>query len=382
MKTLQIGLNWFPEQPGGLDRVYYDYVRYLPQVGVEIRGLVAGSANVARDSNGQVQSFASRESSLWQRWFRVRQAVHRLLSEEEFSLVVSHFALYTFPVLDQLGGRPAVMHFHGPWALESRLEGAKVVATWSKWALEWTVYRQMAGFIVLSEAFRNLLHREYRVPLERIHVIPPGVDVESFDTAVTRHQARVKLGWPQNRPIILAVRRLARRMGLENLITAMNQVRNYHTDALLLIAGKGALGSTLQAQIEELGLTEHVRLLGFVPDQHLGLAYRAADFSVMPTIALEGFGLTIIESLANGTPVLGTPVDSIPESLRPLSAELVLEGSSAEQLAQGIQEALSGQRQLPDSQTCETYVRQNYAWPVIAERIKSVYQGVLDGKTP
>lgn len=380
MKTLQLGLNWFPEQPGGLDRVYYHCARYLPQVGVEIRGLVAGSANVAGDSNGQVQAFAPRESSLWLRWYKVRQAVHQLLLEEEFHLVVSHFALYTFPVLDQLGGRPVVMHFQGPWALESRLEGASAVAAWSKWMLEWTVYQQITSFIVLSEAFRNILHREYRVPLERIHVVPPGVDVEGFDTTITRHEARVKLGWSQDRPIILTVRRLVRRMGLENLVAAMEQVRNYHPDALLLIAGKGSLGPTLQAQIEELGLNEHVHLLGFVPDQHLGLAYRAADFSVMPTIALEGFGLTIIESLANGTPVLGTPVDSIPEILRPFSEDLVLEGSSTQHLAQGILEVLSGQRQLPDSQKCETYVRQNYAWPVIARRIKSVYQTALDSK--
>ena len=54
IKTLQIGLEWFPDRAGGLDRIYYDCTRYLPQVGVEVRGLVAGSAKVAQDTGGQI----------------------------------------------------------------------------------------------------------------------------------------------------------------------------------------------------------------------------------------------------------------------------------------------------------------------------------------
>jgi glycosyltransferase involved in cell wall biosynthesis len=170
-------------------------------------------------------------------------------------------------------------------------------------------------------------------------------------------------------------------MGLENLIAAMDKVRRQYPDVLLLIAGKGALTETLQVQIEELGLVEQVRLLGFVSDRDLGLAYRAADFSIVPTVAWEGFGLIVIESLAAGTPVLGTPVGGIPEILQPFSEDLVFEGTSAEQLAQGIIEALSGQRQLPSSKACEAYIREHYAWPAIAQRMKSVYQAALDGKT-
>ncbi|WP_313949257.1 glycosyltransferase family 4 protein [Leptolyngbya sp. FACHB-261] len=379
MKTLQLGMGWFPEQAGGLNRVYYDCMQYLPAAGVQMRGLVAGSPAVAQTSGGQVQAFAPREASLLQRWRGVRQAVGKALAEENYPLVVSHFALYTFPVLDRLGRRPLVMHFQGPWALEGRVEGGKTLSTWFKRQLEQTAYRRMTQFIVLSEAFRNILNREYGVPLERIHVVPPGVAVERFDPTLPRSVARTQLGWPQDRPILLAVRRLAKRMGLENLIAAMAQVRREHPDALLMIAGKGALGTTLQAQIEELNLTENVRLLGFVSDQDLALAYRAANFSVVPTVALEGFGLIVIESLAAGTPVLGTPVDSIPEILRPFSEDLVFESSAAEHLAQGISEALSGLRQLPSEQACIDYVQQHYTWPVIASRVKSVYQAALTG---
>lgn len=378
MKTLQIGMGWFPEQAGGLNRVYYDCTRYLPEAGVEMHGLVAGSTAVSENSGGQVQAFASHESPLWQRWSGIRQTMHQVLKEEDYPLVVSHFALYTFPILDQLDSRPMVMHFQGPWALEGHVEGSNTVATRLKWMLERVTYKRIAKFIVLSEAFRNTLHQEYHIPLERIHIIPPGVDTERFDTTITPEEARSKLGWSQERPIILAVRRLAKRMGLENLIAAVDQVRKRYPDVLLLIAGKGTLMPTLQAQIETLGLTDHVRLLGFVSDQDLALAYRAATFSVVPTVAWEGFGLIVIESLVNGTPVLGTPVDSIPEILQGFSEDLLFEGTSVDQLAQGMIEVFSGKRQLPSSEACEAYVHEHYTWPVIAQRIKSVYQAAMD----
>jgi len=88
------------------------------------------------------------------------------------------------------------------------------------------------------------------VPLERIYVVP-GVDAERFDTTYCATSGTAKPGWPQDTDHP-AVRRLAHRMGLENLIAAVDKVRKRYPDVLLLIAGKGVLRSTLQVQIEEL----------------------------------------------------------------------------------------------------------------------------------
>ena len=134
---------------------------------------------------------------------------------------------------------------------------------------------------------------------------------------------------------MLAVRRLVRRMGLEDLIDAIGLLKHRHPDVLLLIAGKGKIGEELQQRIDAAGLQDNVKLLGFVPDNHLAALYRAATVSVVPTVALEGFGLITVESLASGTPVLVTPVGGLPEAVAGLSDDLVLPSTGADAIAEG-----------------------------------------------
>ncbi|MBE9045931.1 glycosyltransferase family 4 protein [Pleurocapsales cyanobacterium LEGE 10410] len=377
MKTLQIGMGWFPDRAGGLNRYYYDCANYFSSADIQFDGLVAGGANVASDSQGRVMAFAPSDASLFQRWLGVRQSFKELTAQRDYDLTVSHFAFYTFPLLNIIGARPLVTHFHGPWSLESGVEANRSLAVKAKSWLEQSVYRRSQQFIVLSQTFCDILHQEYQVPLERINIIPGGVDLDRFNIDVSQAQARDKLGWDLDRPLIFCIRRLAKRMGLENLVTAMSEVCAKYPDTLLYIAGKGELAASLQAQIEELGLDNNIKLLGYIPDADLPLCYRSANFSVVPTIALEGFGLIVVESLAAGTPVLGTPIGGIPEILRPFSEDLVFEGYQPQQLATGIIEALSGDRTLPSSQACLEYVEQNYSWSEIAQKIKLVYQKAI-----
>jgi glycosyltransferase involved in cell wall biosynthesis len=150
-----------------------------------------------------------------------------------------------------------------------------------------------------------------------------------------------------------------------------------HPDALLLIAGKGPMREKLAARIQSMDLDDHVRLLGFVPDDDLPYAYRAANFSVVPTTEHEGFGLITIESMAAGTPVLVTPVGGLPETVRALSDALVLPSASPQAVQDGLTAALDGTLSLPNSEACKAHVRARFDWPVIAQQVRRVYEEVL-----
>jgi glycogen synthase len=382
LQTLQCGMGWFPQQAGGLNRMYYNLTRFLPDAGVDVIGLVTGVEPTAHATNGRetrarVEAFAATDASLPSRWRGARRSARRLLASNRISVVASHFALYTFPLLDLTRSWPLVVHFHGPWAHEGLVENPGSPAYHMKRALENVVYRRADRFIVLSRAFGSVLHERYGIPHEQIRVVPGGVDANQFDASLSRHEARERLGWPTDRPILLSVRRLARRMGLENLIEAVAAARERIPELLLFVAGRGPLQVELQERIVHYGLEEHVTLLGYVPDDRLALLYRAADLSVVPTVSLEGFGLITLESLAAGTPVLVTPVGGLPEAVSDLSDALVLPDIDPRSMGERVVSALLGSVAMPSESACRAYARARFDWSVIAAQTRLVYEEVL-----
>ncbi len=382
LSTFQIGMGWFPELPGGLDRVYYNLATHLRRQGVGVCGAVVGSPEVARSTGGDVIPFAALDDSLTTRLRKARSAIGQALETRRPDVIASHFALFTAPVLDKLRHAPLVVHFHGPWAEELTAEigpdsfKGKFKHTVGH-LIERLVYRRASRCIVLSRAFGDILAREYDVPEELVRIVPGGVDLASFVIPQSKVDARREFGLAPDRPIVVAVRRLARRMGLDRLIDAIAEVRLRHPDVLLLIGGRGPMATELKSRIELKGLEKNVRLLGFVPDDKLALLYRAADFSVVPTVALEGFGLITLELLAAGTPVLVTPVGGLPDAVSALSSDLVLASTAAGDIAQGIIDALCGRRRLPGRDECQAYVCENFTWPKVAERTIRVYREAL-----
>lgn len=366
-------MGWFAEEPGGLNRMYAGLLRSLDAEQVEVRGLVAGTPQPCQGLPARLSFFERREASAIRRLHACRLAVGSVLRTWDIDVVAAHFSFYALPALDLLHGQRFVFHFHGPWASESRAEGENGIGVAIKRNIEVRVYRQAERFVVLSSAFGEILEQQYGVAPERIHVVPGGVDADSYGVNGTRREARDRLRLPTDRPLILSVRRLIHRVGLEGLIDAMAEVRRSAPDALLLIAGRGGLAHELAARIQARGLANHVRLLGFVAEADLPWLYRACDLSIVPSVALEGFGLPTIESLAAGTPVLVTPVGGLPETVAALDPALVLPDASVASLAAAMIQALRNPGNLPSQEKCGRYVRQHFHWPVIAQKILSVY---------
>ncbi|MDB5324947.1 MAG: glycosyl transferase family 1 [Phycisphaerales bacterium] len=376
LSTLQVGAGWFPERAGGLNRYFFDLLGALPGAGVSYRGLVVGSPDVARDTKGRVQAYARADASLVSRWFNARRSAMKAIqsSTDKPDVLVTHFALYAFPLLRMLD-LPIVVHFHGPWAAESQREGAGRLSTWAKQLIERSVYRRADRFIVLSGAFRDVLCNNYGVDPAKVRVIPGGVDLPRFRTAaqVTRQEARLRLGWPTDRPIVLSVRRLVARMGLERLIDSMTHVKNQIPDALCIIAGRGRLEKALAARIAAAGLKQHVQLAGFIPDDLLPFAYRAANISIVPSESLEGFGLSAAESLAAGTPPLVSPVGGLPELVAGLNPSLVL-GNESGCLPERISTALMNPASIPNNGACLSHASTTFNWSTNVRRIADVYR--------
>lgn len=371
LNVLALGVNWFAAGSGGLDRVFRDLALGLPDANVALRGLVLGPPEASALTGGRVQAFDN-GGRLPARLFAARQAVARALRDGAPDVVAVHFALFAAPALDLLGRQPFVMHFHGPWADEAAEEGAGPFGCALRRRMERSVYLRAARVITLSRAFGDLAHRRYGVPADRISVSPGSVDLARFAPSMSKNAARDALGWPNGRPVLLAVRRLVRRMGLDRLIEAMPLVRAALPGAVLMIAGRGAEEMALKALAQRCDVADQVNFLGFLPESDLPVAYRAADINVVPSRALEGFGLTAAEALAAGTPSIVAPIGGLPEVVAPLSQDLVFRSTTPADLAAGLIAALQGGA--PGEEACLRYARARFSASRVVMETARIYR--------
>ena len=121
-------------------------------------------------------------------------------------------------------------------------------------------------------------------------------------------------------------------------------------------------------------------MLGFISESLLPAHYQAADISIVPSQTLEGFGLTTLESLACGTPVLVTPVGGLTEVVGPLAPGCILPGFSSQQIAQGLQAYLGGRLPLPGSAECVAYVKEHFLWERVSTHVLSIYDEAFRAK--
>lgn len=373
-----VGNNWFPDKPGGLDRYIYEltYTLSTLETNVSLYGL--GLPSDSGQVSIHLHNLADPAQTLYRRLLSVYRATKPLAIADSDAINI-HFALNGLPTLPHLPKDvPVTCTFHGPWAIESQAEGDSKASVWFKRQVEALVYRRCDRFIVLSKAFGEILHHEYGIPWEKIHIIPGGVDIQRFQNNLSRQQAREKLHWPQDRFILFTPRRLVHRMGLGPLLSAIAQLETHQQEVWLAIAGRGTLRETLERQATELGLSHQVKFLGFLPDEQLPIAYQAADLTIMPSQSLEGFGLVLLESLASGTPTLCTPVGGMPEVITNFSPDLITVSTTDQAIASTLTDILTGSIALPDREACRAYAVNNFNWKAIAQRVKAT---LLDTST-
>ena len=299
--------------------------------------------------------------------------------------------------LDGNTRRPPIVHtFYGPWHKEMAAElGMKplkaplrtlyglYIAMLSAGLKAWQgqLMQRCDRIMVLSECSRRQIAAIFAATnAHRVAIVPGGVDTQRFHPSPDRVAVRARLGLPLDRRILLTVRRLVPRMGLENLLKAFARLSLEESDLYLVIGGRGRLEGVLRALVEQLGIVERVRFVGFVSEEELPAYYQAADLFVLPTVALEGFGLIILEALASGLPVVGTSVGAIPEILGQFDPRFLTSDADAESLGKGMRRGLAIVREEGSAlaQRCRAFAVAGYDWERIVDRYEALYAGLFE----
>ena len=178
---------------------------------------------------------------------------------------------------------------------------------------ETILYRSCDLVVATTPPQHDMIIKDYNVPANRVHMIPPGYDDNRFFpiSDATRTMLRRRLGFRQ--PTVLALGRLATNKGYDLLIEAFAVVAQRIPEAVLHLAIGGARLDAQEKKIlrelkelaERLDLKKRVRFANFIPDAELPDYYRACDVFVLSS-RYEPFGMTAIEAMACGAPTVVT----------------------------------------------------------------------------
>ena len=235
-----------------------------------------------------------------------RGAIRRAIAAEPPDIVVedvNKLPLYTAGLSDT-PSYVIVPHLFGTTAFEE-------VPWWQAfivWAAELPIPRayRRSAFHAISESTRDDLVAR-GVPESQVRVIHPGVDSVTFSPRPGLDRTA--------HPSFLYVGRLKRYKGVATAIEALAVARQGRSDLTLEIAGNGDDRPRLEALARRLGVGDAVHFLGFVTDEHKLRLMRTSWANVFPSVK-EGWGLTVVEAAACGTPSLTSNSPGLRDSVR------------------------------------------------------------------
>ncbi|MDX8391380.1 MAG: glycosyltransferase family 4 protein [Mariprofundaceae bacterium] len=222
---------------------------------------------------------------------------------------------------------------HGlDWSLRHRL------VTASMRRLEAGIYRSADRLLVLSEHMRREFSTCFDIVAERITVAPGGVLVPPMMGEGEREQCRAGLGW--HGPVIVTLRNLVPRTGVDLLIQTAAILRSQVPDLHWCVMGSGALMDSLKWLAKQLKVDDRIEFSGYLSEGEVVKRMQAADAFMIPTRSLEGFGLVTIEANACGLPVVATPVGGNIEVASSCTLNRLADAITPEALAAALLEIL------------------------------------------
>ena len=238
---------------------------------------------------------------------------------------------------------------------------------------------------VLSRFTQEKLWDAYKISPEKIVIIPGGVDLERFSPAVDKNEIKDRLNIPEGKIILLTVRDLEPRMGLENLVHAVKKVIPAMPEIYLVIGGRGPLKDDLISLSQRLGIEDYIGFAGFIPEKELPDYYRMSDMFILPTKELEGFGLITLEAMASGVPVLGTPVGGTKEILGRFNPDFLFADTEPDSMADLIVKNCMKINESPEdwrriSGQCREFVEDNYSWDKNVDLLEKMFAKSLKGE--
>ena len=306
-----------------------------------------------------------------QRWFgRYRAFMRSVVKQSEADLVHVHFlSPYYFGKKD-LCGRPLVISVWGSDVIRDGRPEESDEARTRKVRLLREADKVTATTGFLAEHCSQYAGK----PLNEIEVIPFGIDTAAFGGARRETEATgkdtLRIGF---------VKHLKRRYGPDILLRSFPDVLRRFPNVELVMVGGGEMQSELEQLSDRLGVAEHVRWKGYVPNGEVPTLCGGFDVFVMPTVISESFGVAAIEAQAAGVPVVASDFPGIREAVQDGVGGILVPPEDPSAIAEAVCRLLGDadlRRRM--GKAGQDYVKERFEFSDNVDAMERVYRNVLD----
>jgi D-inositol-3-phosphate glycosyltransferase len=226
----------------------------------------------------------------------------------------------------------------------------------------------------------------YHADSKKIAIVPCGFSQTEF-YPVNKAIARKILRIDSNEKILLQLGRMVPRKGIDNVIRSVAVIKKKSVQRIKVLIVGGNKENMAESSCPEykrlsdlatsLGIADRVQFVGKKSREHLKFYYAAADVFIT-TPWYEPFGITPLEAMACGTPVIGSNVGGIKYSIVDGITGALVPPNDAKALASKINELVSNESVLNlMGQNAIKHVNENFTWKKVASEIEVVYNAVL-----
>lgn len=334
-----LGWELPPHNSGGLGVACYQMCKALANKGVDIEFIVPYStqhknidfmqvtpalnataqeihkSGIAYDSFKYTYPSGDTETvDLFAQVERYEQSVESVTELDSFDIIHAHDWL-TFRAalrLKELSGKPLVAHFH---ATEFDRAGGQRGNPFVH-EIEHMCLLLADKVVAVSEFTKDVLVKGYKIPADKIEVVHNSIDVDDSSYTADQNEYVYLEAMKQNDyRVVASIGRLTLQKGVSNLLLAAKEVVERAPKTLFLIVGAGEQYQELLHMSADLGIAKNVIFTDFQRGKRLRDAFAIADLFVLPSIS-EPFGLTPLEAIGYGTPVLVSKQSGVSEILR------------------------------------------------------------------
>src|SRR3989344_5649786 len=236
-----------------------------------------------------------------------------LAESEDFDVIHAHDWL-SFPAglaAKKASGKPLVVHVH---ATDFDRTGGGGVNQ-DVYDMERRGMQEADAVVAVSDFTKRIIVDRYGIHPGKVTVVHNGIDISADKRKGGEYEKRLKALSSAGKKIVLFVGRITLQKGPDYFLRAAKRVLDVCPDTRFVIAGSGDMEWQVLREAAWLGISDKVMFAGFVRGEELTGLYRAADLFVMPSVS-EPFGLTALEAVRNGTPVILSKQSGVSEVIQ------------------------------------------------------------------